>query len=273
MNGFGVATTILHRGSEILRTFDNDIRETMHQAMNARGIDIVLDDELAVIDKVADGLVAATKGGRRIEADQVLLAIGRTPNTYGIGLEEAGVEMDLDGAIRVDEHSETTVPGIFAIGDVTNRVNLTPVAIREGHVLADRLFAGGTAVVDHDNVPHAVFGLPEIGCVGLSEEEAHEQYADLDIYRASFAPMRTDFTGRGEKMLMKLVVDAATDRVFGCHILGPNAAELVQLVAIAVKMGATKADIDATLALHPTSAEELVTMRKPAKRYRRAAAE
>ena len=273
MSGLGVETTLIHRGSEILRTFDNDIRAEMHRCMEGRGIRIVLEDELAAIDAGSDGLVVRTERGAAIGVDQVLLAIGRSPNTALIGLEEAGVEMDSVGAIRVDAFSQSSVPGIHAIGDVTNRINLTPVAIREGHTLADRLFAGGSDIVDHRNVPQAVFGIPEIGGIGLTEEAARDSFGDLDIYQSVFTPMRYQFAGRDENTVLKLVVDAQTDLVLGCHILGPGAAEMVQLIAIAVKMGARKADFDATMALHPTIAEEIVTMREPTKRYRRAAAE
>ena len=273
MNGLGAHTTLLHRGGEILRSFDDDVRAGMHEAMERSGIDIVLNDELAAIEKTGAGLTATTAGGRTIEADDVLLAVGRSPSTSDFGLAEAGVAMDDDGAIRVDEHSQSTVPGIYAVGDVTNRLNLTPVAIREGHVLADHLFGGSSKVVDHRNVPHAVFGIPEIGVVGLTEEEARERHPAVDIYATRFPPMRPQFAGRDEKMLLKLVVDAETDRVLGCHILGPNAAEMIQLAAIPIKMGATKADLDATMPLHPTAAEELITMRAPVRQHRRAAAE
>jgi glutathione reductase (NADPH) len=273
MNGLGVKTTLLYRGPEILRSFDNDVRTEMHAAMERRGVEIIVNDSLAEIERHAGGLVARTKSGRSIDTDQVLLAIGRTPNTSGFGLAEAGVVLDDAGAIRVDEHSQSSVAGIYAIGDVTNRLNLTPVAIREGHTLADHLFAGSSKTVDHRNVPHAVFGNPEIGSVGLTEDEARDRYPALDIYIAKFPPMRPQFAGRGEDMLFKLVVDAESDLVLGCHILGPNAAEMIQLVAIPIKMRATKADFDATMPLHPTAAEELITMRRPTRRHRRAAAE
>lgn len=274
MSGLGVDTTVLHRGGEILRSFDENIRTAMHRAMEQRGIRIIVDDELAEIARQEDErLLARTVQGEMLAADQVLLAIGRTPNTDGIGLDEVGVARDADGAVVVDAASQSTVPGIYAIGDVTNRINLTPVAIREGHTLADRLFAGATALVDHADVPHAVFGTPEIGCVGLTEEEALAAHSDVDIYQASFRPMSLQFSERDEPMLIKLIVDAASDRVLGCHLLGPDAAEMIQLVAVAVKMKATKADFDATMALHPTAAEEIVTMRQPTRRHRRAAAE
>ncbi len=269
MAALGVRTTLLHRGSEILRSFDDDIRAEMHRAMERRGIEMILQDELVAVDKGASGLTARTKAGHEIAADKVLLAIGRSPNTSGFGLQEIGAALNADGAIHVDDKSQTSVPNIYAIGDVTNRINLTPVAIREGHALADRLFGGGDAIVDHENVPHAVFGIPEIGSVGLSEEAARARFAALDVYQTTFAPMRSQFAGRDENVLMKMIVDASDGRVVGCHILGPNAGEMIQLVAIAVKMRATKADIDATLALHPTVAEELVVMREPKQRYRR----
>ncbi len=273
MAGLGVKTTLLQRGSAILTDFDQDVRREMQAAMERRGVEIVLRDELAGIDRRDAGLLARTREGRDFPAETVLLAIGRTPNTTGIGLEEAGVALDGEGSVIVDEHSQSTAPGIFAIGDVTNKLALTPVAIREGHTLADRLFGGGTAVVDHRNVPHAVFGTPEIGCVGLGEEEARAEHPELDIYQTSFRPMGAQLAGSDEKMMMKLVVDATTDRVLGCHIIGPDGAEMVQMVAIAVKMGAAKADFDATMALHPTAAEELVTMREPTRRHRREAKE
>ena len=273
MSGLGVETTLLHRGTEILRTFDNDIRTEMHRAMERRGIKIILEDELAAIEKGQGGLTVRTKQDRVIGADQVLLAIGRTPNSDNIGLAEAGVEVDGDGAISVDKKSETSAAGTFAVGDVTNRFNLTPVAIREGHTLADRLFGGGRAIVDYDAIPHAVFGIPEIGCVGLSEEDALARHPDIDVYQASFPSMRHQFAGRDQNVLLKMIVDANSGCVLGCHILGPGAAEMIQLMAIPIKMKATKADIDATLALHPTVAEELVTMREPHHRLRRAAAE
>ena len=273
MAGLGVSTTLLHRGAEILRTFDNDIRGEMHRAMESRGIEILLNDELSTIVKEPTSLTVTTKEHRVIEADQVLLAIGRTPNTAGFGLTELGVALDEMDAIRVDQRSETSVPNVFAVGDVTNRINLTPVAIREGHTLADRLFGGGTAIVDHEDVPHAVFGIPEIGAVGLTEEDARGRFPDLDIYQAAFPTMRHQFAGRDQNALLKMIVDASTNIVLGCHILGPNAAELVQLIAIPIKMRATKADIDAALAVHPTMAEELVTMREPKRRIRDGVAE
>ncbi|MCW5695285.1 MAG: glutathione-disulfide reductase [Bauldia sp.] len=273
MAGLGVATTVLHRGEEILRPFDRDMQRMMHESMERRGIAIRTRDELAAIERTPTGLLARTTAGAAIEADQVLMAIGRTPNTTGFGLAETGVAVDPAGAIMVDRHCRTTVPHIFAVGDVTNRVNLTPVAVREGQAVADTLFGGRETEVDHADIPHAVFGTPEIGAVGLTEETAREQYPSLDIYRAEFLPLRNRLSGRADRTLIKLLVDAATDRIVGCHIFGPEAAELIQLVGIVVKMRGRKADLDSVIALHPTAAEEIVTMREPSERVRRAAAE
>jgi glutathione reductase (NADPH) len=191
-----------------------------------------------------------------------MAATGRRPNTAGLGLESAGVKTGHHGEIIVDAYSESTAPGIYAVGDVTNRINLTPVAIREGHAFADTVFGGQLVAVDHTLVPTSVFTTPEIGTVGLSETAAREHFSEIDIYKARFRPMRNTLAGRDERMLMKLVVDAETDRVLGCHVLGPDATEIVQMAAIAMRMGAKKADFDATMALHPSAAEELVTMRE-----------
>ena len=199
----------------------------------------------------------------------MLLATGRRPHTKGLGLESAGVELDGAGAVKVDAHARTNVPSIYAVGDVTNRVNLTPVAIREGHAFADTVFGGKEVVVGYEAIPTAVFTTPEIGTVGMSEEEARAAFAIVDIYSASFRPMKATLSGRAEKTIMKIVVDGATDRVLGVHILGHDAGEMAQLLGIAVKMGATKADFDATMAVHPTAAEELVTMRTRSARFER----
>ncbi len=199
--------------------------------------------------------------------------LGRKPNVRGLGLEASGVKMGETGGIAVDAYSKTTVDNIYAVGDVTNRINLTPVAIREGHAFADTVFGGKPTPVDHSNVPTAVFSEPEIGVVGLTEAQACERLHKVDIYKTSFRPMKATLPGRDTRMFMKLVVDGVTDRVVGCHIAGPYAGELIQVIGIAVKMGATKADFDATMAVHPTAAEELVTMREKAVSYGRAAAE
>ena len=259
-HGLGSRVTLLYRGEEILRGFDEDLRTALHKEYAAKGIDLRVKASIARIDKIASGLRVTLAGGGVIEADQVMAATGRVPNTAGLGLAAAGVALDKQGAVLVDGFSATNVPGIHAVGDVTNRLNLTPVAIREGHAFADTVFGGKPTRVDHTDVPTAVFSTPEIGTVGLTEADARKRGA-VDIYKASFRPMKATLSGRAEKMLMKLVVDAATSRMLGVHILGPDAGEMAQLAGIAVKMGATKAQFDATMAVHPTAAEELVTMR------------
>jgi glutathione reductase (NADPH) len=225
------------------------------------------------VERVGRHLCAHLSGGNAVTADQVMFALGRPPNVLGFALEAAGVTLADTGGIAVDEYSRTSVPHIYAIGDVTNRVNLTPVAIREGHAFADTVFGGRPTQVDHKNVPTAVFSEPEVGAVGLTEAQAREQFAQVDIYRTMFRPLKATLSGRDTTILFKLVVDGASGRVLGCHIVAPDAGEMIQLLAIAVKMGATKADLDATMAVHPTAAEELVTMRTVSKSYGRAAAE
>jgi glutathione reductase (NADPH) len=232
------------------------------EALAKRGIRLVMNDVFTRIDKTTRGLKGVLRSGAELEADQVMFAIGRSPNTAGLGLEKAGVKTGPQGEIVVGSHSQSSVRGIYAVGDVTDRLNLTPVAIREGHAFADTMFGGKPTVVDLEQVPTAVFTTPEIGTVGLSEEDALARLKNIDIYKASFRPMRNTLSGRDERILMKLVVEAATDRVVGCHILGEHAAEIVQMAAIAIRLRATKADFDATMALHPTAAEELVTMRE-----------
>jgi glutathione reductase (NADPH) len=213
-------------------------------------------------------------GGSSVTSDQVMFAIGRHPNVAGLGLEEIGVAINPgNGGITVDHFSRTSVPNIYAIGDVTHRINLTPVAIREGHAFADTVFGKRQVQVDHADIPTAVFSQPEVGTVGLTEAQARAQFSHVDIYKTSFRPMKATMSGRDTRMLMKLVVDGTSDRVVGCHIVGDGAAEMVQVLGIAVKLRATKADFDATMALHPTAAEELVTMRTPSARHVRQAAE
>jgi glutathione reductase (NADPH) len=259
--GLGSEVILIYRGEEILRGFDDDLRRGLHLAYEARGIRVICGEVFESIDKTGHGLVGLTTGGRRLEADQILFAIGRSPNTRGLGLEAAGVALDGTGAVTVDRFSQSSVPSIHAIGDVTNRVNLTPVAIREGHAFADTVFGNNPTAVDHSLVPSAVFSTPEIGTVGLTEGEARQRFDAVDIYKSSFRPMKLTLTEKSERMLMKLVVDRASGKVVGAHILGPDAAEMVQLLAIAMGMGATKADFDRTIALHPSAAEELVTLR------------
>ncbi len=258
--GLGSKVTLIHRGAKLLRGFDEDVRDEVMAGLERRGVELVLSDHVERIDRDGDLRIVRTCAGRTLEVEQAMLAIGRRPLVSGLGLESVGVAFDHKGAIQVDASSQTTVPSIYAIGDVTDRLNLTPVAIREGHAFADTVYGSRPVTVDHSNVPTAVFATPEVGTVGLTEEEARGR-GEVDIYKARFRPMKSTLSGRDDKVLMKLVVDAATDRMLGVHIVGEDAAEMVQIAAIAVKMGATKADFDATMALHPSAAEELVTLR------------
>jgi len=259
------------RADNVLRGFDEDMREGLRDELRRAGVELRFGCLPTRIEKRGAKLHVALSDGDALEADQVLVATGRKPNTRGLGLESAGVSLDAAGAILVDSASTSSVPSIHAVGDVTNRINLTPVAIREGHALADRLFGAGKGVVDHENVAHAVFATPEIGAVGLTEAEAAQRYDVVDIYKTKFRPMKATLSGSGERTIMKLVVDAASERVVGAHILGHEAGEMIQILAVAIKMGATKADLDATMAVHPTAAEELVTMRTRAARIERRA--
>jgi glutathione reductase (NADPH) len=262
-NGLGVDTTLVYRGEQILRGFDDDVRAGLAEEMRKKGVTLLLGQTFTRIERESGGgLNIGLSGGGALASDAVMFAIGRKPNTAHLGLERAGVEFTAEGAIKVDSFSRTSVDNIYAVGDVTNRVNLTPVAIREGHAFADTVFGGKPTAVDHETIPTAVFAQPEIGTVGLTETQARGRFGSIDIYKTRFRPMRHTISGRDERMLMKLVVDAASDRVLGCHIMGPDAAEMAQLLAIAVRMGARKADFDATMALHPSAAEELVTMRE-----------
>jgi glutathione reductase (NADPH) len=222
----------------------------------------VCNAEIAAIDKAKSRCAVTLKDGTTVDTGLVMYATGRKPNTAGMGLEAAGVKMGADGQILVDAYSRSSVESIYAVGDVTNRVNLTPIAIREGHAFADTVFGNKPAAVDHELVPTAVFSTPEIGTVGLPEHTARERYPRLDIYKARFRPLKHTLSGRDEVMFMKLLVDGESGRVVGCHILGADAAEIVQMAAIALRLKATKADFDATVALHPSAAEELVTMRE-----------
>ena len=260
-SGLGAQVTLVHRGDEVLRGFDDDVRHHVRVEMEERGIQFVLRHQVASIEKKGRALCAHLSDGVTHEVDQVMFATGRRANTAGIGLEAVGVALDARGAIAVDENSRSTVPSIYAIGDVTDRLQLTPVAIREGQAFADSAFGDKPWTVDHSNVPTAVFSEPEVGVVGLSEVDARVGGREIDIYRTSFRPMKSTLSGRATTVLFKLVVDRETDRVLGVHIVGEGAAEMIQLVAIAVKMGAKKSDFDATVALHPSAAEELVTLR------------
>ena len=265
LNGLGVAVTQYYRGTQILRGFDQEARHHVVDAMAASGIAICCNADVAALHKTATGIQVLAADGTSAEFDLVLYATGRNPNTAGLGLEALGVALGPLGEVVVDEWSQTAVPSIYAVGDVTNRLNLTPVAIREGHAFADTVFRGVATKADHDMVATAVFTQPELGTVGLTEEAA-SALGPVDIYVSTFRPMKTAFAGLPDKVMMKLLVDAANGRVLGCHIVGPGAGEMIQLAAIAVKMGASKADFDQTVAVHPTMAEELVTMRKATRR-------
>ncbi len=261
-NGLGVETILIYRGEKILRGFDEDLRDHLTAEMKKKGVEFRTQCDVAKIERSGDGVRITCNDDAVFGAGQIMFATGRIANVTGLNLEAVGVELTPHYAVKVDDYSRSSVENIYAVGDVTNRLNLTPVAIREGHAFADTLFGGRTIAVDHTNVPSAVFSQPEIGTVGLSEAQARDLHPKIDIYKTSFRPMRHTLSGRDERMLMKLVVDGTSDRVLGCHIMGPDAGEMAQLLGIAVKMGATKADFDATMALHPTAAEELVTMRQ-----------
>jgi glutathione reductase (NADPH) len=261
-HGLGVETALIYRGEQILRGFDDDLRDHLAAEMRKKGIEIRVQSDVAKIERSGDGVRVTLNDGKAFGAGQIMFATGRIPNVLNLGLEKAGVELTPHYAIKVDEYSRSSVPNIYAVGDVTNRLNLTPVAIREGHAFADTVFGGRDIKVDYSCVPSAVFSQPEIGTVGLTETQAVNRFGTVDIYKTSFRPMMHTLSGRDERMLMKLVVDPKTDRVLGCHICGPDAGEMAQILAIAVRIGATKADFDATVALHPTAAEELVTMRE-----------
>jgi len=265
--GLGSDVTLVYRGENILRGFDDDIREHLRNEMRGRGINVTCGHTVAAIGKSDDAFVARLSDKSEVAADKVMFAIGRRPNVMGLGIDKLNVKIHEHGGIDVDELSRTSVPSIYAVGDVTNRVNLTPVAIREGHAFADTVFGNRPTPVDHTNVPTAVFSEPEVGVIGLTEMQACERLAKLDVYKTSFRPMKATLSGRNTRSFMKLLVDGTTGRIVGCHIIGPDAGELIQVVGIAVKMGATKADFDATIAVHPTAAEELVTLREKAMSY------
>lgn len=260
--GLGAETTLIYRGPKILRGFDEDIRDGLTEELKRRGIRVLTGQVFTRIEKTPSGLIGHVTGGEKLEADQIMMAIGRSPNTKGLGLDAAGVRLTPNGAVVVNAQSRTSAESVYAVGDVTDRVNLTPVAIREGHAFADSMYGGRPWSAEYEMIPTAVFSTPEIGTVGLTEAEARERHGEVDIYKARFRPMKGTLSGREERMLMKLVVEAKGQRVVGCHILGPDAGEMVQMGAIAMRMGATKADFDRTVALHPSAAEELVTMRE-----------
>lgn len=262
MQGLGVETILIYRGEQILRGFDDDVRAHLSAEMQKKGIEIRTGANVSKIEKSGDGVRITLEDGAAIGAGHIMFATGRIPNVMGLGLENVAVGLTPHYAVKVDDHSRTTVENIYAVGDVTNRVNLTPVAIREGQAFADTVFGGQDVKVEHTLIPTAVFSQPEIGAVGLTEAEARKAHAKVDIYKTDFRPMKHTLSGRDERMLMKLVVDGESDRVLGCHICGPGAGEMGQLLAISIRLGAKKSDFDATLAVHPTASEELVTMRQ-----------
>ncbi len=263
--GLGVEVTQFYRGNQILRGFDDEARGHVADQMRAQGINLLTGSDVAELKPAEGGMwVRATSGEVRV-FERVVYATGRVPNTEGLGLSELGVKLGQKGEVVVDGWSQTAVPSIYAVGDVTDRINLTPVAIREGHAFADTVFGANLRQADHYLVAGAVFTQPELGTVGLTEEQAREKGA-VEIYSTGFRPMQSAFAGRPDKVLMKLVVDAESRKVLGCHIVAPNAGEMIQMVAIAIKMGATKEDFDRTVAVHPTMSEELVTMRKPVRK-------
>ena len=265
--GLGVQTTLIYRRDKVLRGFDEDLRDCVTRGLQQRGVEIVTDNVFTKIEKTEEGLAGHISDGRVLKAGEIMFAIGRSPYTAGLGLETVGVELGRKGEIVVDGASKTSVDNIYAVGDVTERVTLTPVAIREGHAFADSAFGSQQRTVDYDCIPTAVFATPELGTCGLPEHEAVERYPNLDVYTADFRPMMATLAGTEDRMFMKLLVDRDTDRVVGCHVAGDDAGEIIQMAGIAMKMGAKKSDFDATVALHPSAAEELVTMRTPTRQH------
>jgi glutathione reductase (NADPH) len=261
-SGLGSDVRIVHRSDRLLRGFDDDIRAHMQIELERAGVSLSMNTTISKIEANGAGRRITLSDGEALDADVVLFAIGRVPKTAGLGLERAGVATSPDGAVIVNEFSQSSVESIYAIGDVTNRMNLTPVAIRDGHAFADTIYNDRPTPVDHRSVPSAVFGRPPIGAVGLTEADARRSHGAVDVYRTNFRPMRTTFIGGEQRTLMKLVVDAKTDQLLGVHIAGTDAPEMIQLAAVAVKSGITKTQWDSTVALHPTAAEELVLMRE-----------
>jgi glutathione reductase (NADPH) len=262
-NGLGVETTLVYRGPMILRGFDDDVRSHLTREMERRGIKIIVGCRQVRLEKSPGGVVSHLSNGHTLASDITLFATGRAPNTRDLGLEAAGVAVNERGAVVVDEYSRASVDNIWAVGDVTDRLNLTPVAIREAAAFADTEFRGRSTKFDHDTVASAVFSQPPVGSVGLSEADARQRGGKVVVFRSIFRPMKGTFYGGDERMLIKLVVDAETDRILGCHVVGPDAPEIIQMAAIAVKMGVSKRQWDDTCAVHPTASEELVTLREP----------
>jgi glutathione reductase (NADPH) len=272
-HGLGVETVQLYRGNLFLRGFDDDVRTHLAQEMRKKGVDLRFNVNIAKIERAGGGLKATLEGGATLEADVIMYATGRAPNSAGLGLDEAGVARRWDGAVVIDEYFRTNVPSIYALGDVTHRLELTPVAIAEAMAFARTVFKGEPTMMDYVGIPTAVFSIPPIGTVGYTEAAAREHCGPVDIYRSTFRALRNTLSGNQEQTMMKLVVQKSTDRVVGCHMVGPDAGEIVQGLAVALKCGATKAQFDATVGIHPTAAEEFVTMREPVKPAAQAAAE
>ena len=273
LNGLGARVTQVYRGPQILRGFDDDVRDTLAGELVKKGIVLQVETTIDRIDKTGDGLLVHRSDGETLETDLLLAATGRRPNTANLGLEAAGVELDAAGAVKVDAYSRSSRPNIYAVGDVTDRIALTPVAIQEAMAFVDTVYLGRPRPMDHENVPSAVFSQPPVGTVGLTEAEARARHGALDIYRSQFRPMKHTLSGRDEKTMMKLVVEQAGQKVVGAHMVGLDAPEIIQGIAIAIKAGATKATFDATVGIHPTAAEEFVTMRAPVAAPKEAAAE
>jgi glutathione reductase (NADPH) len=271
--GFGSEVVEIIRREDLLYGFDDDLRAALAQEMRTRGIEIRARTQVARIEKIGLSYTVVTTHGDEISTDLVMYATGRKPNTRRLGLAEIGVELNAEGAVVVDEWQRSTVPNIYAVGDVTDRLNLTPVAIAEARSIAETLYNDNPVMMDHKDVPTAVFSQPPIGTVGLTEDEARQQYGEIDVYSARFRPMKNTLSGRDERTLMKILVDAKSDRVVGCHMLGPDAPEIIQGLAIAIKCGATKKQFDQTVGIHPSAAEEFVTMREKLVRPTRLAAD
>ncbi|PKM35168.1 MAG: glutathione-disulfide reductase, partial [Gammaproteobacteria bacterium HGW-Gammaproteobacteria-10] len=262
MNGLGVKTTLCYRGEQILRGFDHDVRAFAAQEMRKKGIDILLNTNIQSVARTESAYEAHTDRNQIVEADLILYATGRRPNTAGLGLSELGVALTENGAIVVDHRYQSNIPSIYALGDATGGLNLTPVATAEAMALVSNLYTDEPTSVDYDNIPTAVFSQPNIGTVGLTESEAKERYSDIDIYKSVFTPMKHTLSGLDEKTMMKMIVRKSTDRVLGIHMVGPEAGEIIQGMAVAIRAGATKTVFDSTIGIHPTAAEEFVTMRK-----------
>ena len=262
-HGLGVATTLLYRGPLFLRGFDLDLRQQLADEMQKKGINILFNTNIAHIEKEGKKYTAQTTNHKSLVTDLIMYATGRRPNSGNLGLENVNVDLDDAGAIVVNDQYQTSVPSIYAIGDVTNRVNLTPVALAEGMTLARNLFDRQDSIVEYENIPTCVFSQPNIGTVGMTEEQAREKFQDIAIFKSRFKPMKLSLSDSDEKTFMKIIVDKSSDRVVGVHMLGADAGEIIQGIAIALKAGATKSIFDATIGIHPTAAEEFVSMREP----------